>query len=643
MLRLIVGRLIRGYRASWTPLLRGGLLVAGLLGPGGTVGSLTLQANDLTSDRVPSEVSRLIERLGSDSYATRMRAKEKLQRLGLEAFDELHNAQFHSDYEIAMAASDLVSSLQVSWSKETDPPEVREALDEYGAQNESERTSRIEMLADLPGRRGLAALVRLVRFETSLRLSRHAALALMQQSMDADAAVRTRHRELVVSTLGGNDRQASQWLRVYAQDLPTGEYSAARWRQLIQQQRQQIDSVSSPVSTRPSVLELVRVCAARAANSDQLPEALSLARENLDLIPPTTRDLIDACSWAIDNQLHPFVLDLRNEHQRMFDNQPILLYGAAEATKITGDDAQANLLAERASRIKPLPENEAKRAEMSPKELEETAQTHRLIGEKLEQRGLFHWAEREFRQIIDAMETDSEPAYTARVHLASMLGELQRFEDAADVLRPLTERIEKDDKFKQRLSSVLFAYNRIKSDQEFYAAQALIRDGDVEAAKKLLQSAFQRNPENIDILIAMHRLKSEKEWNDLVSDTLKATITRVEGEVQTAEMQVRQAGRFRLANEILGQGLNQYAWLVSNTEGDYKKALEFSLKSLELAPDGPKLDTCARCYFAVGDYGNAVRMQRRALRLMPYSPPMMRQLSEFESKLAAQQSKSSTR
>lgn len=132
MLRLIVGRLMRGYRASWTPPLRGGLLVAGLLGVGGTVGALTLPAGDLTSDRAPSEVSRLIERLGSDSYATRMRAKEKLQRLGLEAFDELHNAQFHSDYEIAMAASDLVSSLQVSWSKETDPPEVREALDEYG-------------------------------------------------------------------------------------------------------------------------------------------------------------------------------------------------------------------------------------------------------------------------------------------------------------------------------------------------------------------------------------------------------------------------------------------------------------------------------------------------------------------------------
>jgi tetratricopeptide (TPR) repeat protein len=635
MLRSIVGRRIFGQWALLPTLLLGGLL-----GCGWTACCATLQANDAVADVSQGEVSQLIERLGSDSYATRMRAKERLQRLGLEAFDELHNAQFHSDNEIAMAASHLVSSLQVSWSKESDPPEVRAALDEYGAQNESERKSRIEMLAELPNRRGLAALARLVRFETSLRLSRHAALALMQQPMDTESAVRKRHSELVVSVLGGNDRQASEWLRVYALDLPNGEYSSTRWRQLIQRQRQQIDAVTSPVSTRPSVLELVRVCATRASDSGQLPEALNLARENIDLIPPTTRDLIDSCSWAIDNQLHPFVLDLRSEHHRMFDNQPILLYGAAEATKVTGDDAQANQLAERASRIKPLPENEAKRAEMSPKELEETAQAHRLIGEKLEQRGLFHWAEREFRQIIDAMATDAEPAYTTRIHLSGMLGELQRFEDAADVLRPLTERIEKDDKFKQRLSRVLFRYNRIKSDQEFYAAQAMIRDGAFEPAKPLLEHAFRLNPENIDILIAMHRLKSEPEWNELVSNTLKKTIHRVELEVRSTEMQVRQAGRFRLANEILGQGLNQYAWLVSNTEGDYKKALEFSLKSIELAPDGPKLDTCARCYFAVGDYENAVRMQRRALRLMPHSPPMMRQLSEFESKLARQRSES---
>lgn len=614
--------------------MMGAVLIFGGMASVAIAGGDNDPAPDAAGSPSNVEIGELIERLGSESYATRLRAREKLQRMGLEAFDELHMAQFHPDNEIALAANHLVSSLQVSWSKETDPPAVREALDEYGAQNESERTSRIEMLAELPERQGLEALVRLTRFETSLRLSRHAALMLMQQPMSDSQALREHHSDRMLTVLGGNDRQASQWLRVYAEDLAAGDYSAERWRELIARQRREIDASASTASTRPAVLELVWVCAARAAEAGQRSEALTLARENIDLIPPTSRDLIDACSWAIDHQLHPFVLDLRNEHRRMFDRQPVLLYGAAEATKVAGDDAEANRLAERALRIKPLPETEEQLAKLSPKELEETAQAHRLIGEKLEQRGLFHWAENEFRQIIDALEIDSEPAYTTRVHLSRMLGELQQFEAAAAALQPLTERIEKDDKFKQRLSSVLFAYNRIKSDQEFYLAQAMIRDGKTEQAKPLLKRAFSMNPENIDVLIAMYRLEGPPAWDEEVRETLRETIRRVDMDVRSAQLQVRQGGRFRLASEILGAGLNQYAWLVSNTEGDYQKALDYSLQSLEIDADAAKMDTCARCYFALGQLQEAVRMQRRALRLMPHSPPMVRQLNEFESALA---------
>ena len=105
--------------------------------------------------RSSSEVTALIEQLGADSYATRLRAKESLQRIGLEAFDQLHEAQFHPDSEIAMSARFLISSLLVSWSKESDPPEVRDTLLEYGACSESERSSRIDRLAEFPNRIGL--------------------------------------------------------------------------------------------------------------------------------------------------------------------------------------------------------------------------------------------------------------------------------------------------------------------------------------------------------------------------------------------------------------------------------------------------------------------------------------------------------
>ncbi len=579
-----------------------------------------------------TEVGKLIELLGSDSYATRVRAREKLQRMGLEAFDELHLAQDHPDNEISMSAKYLVSSLLVSWSKESDPPEVREALMEYGAQDETERSSRIDMLAEFPSRKGLPALVRLVRFETSLRLARRAALALMQQPMASDPSTRRSNAERVLEILGDNDRQASEWLRVYSTDLARGEYSADQWRQLIAAQRHQIDTASTQQSSRPSVLELVRVCATRAAAAGQVDEALGLASENIDLIAPTTRQLIEACSWAIDNHLHPFVLELREQHLRMFDKQPILLYGAAEAKKVAGADEEADQLAQQASRIKPLPTDEAEKAKMQPKEVEETAQAHLLISKKLEERGLFHWAEREFRQIINALEIDAQPSTIARAELAQMLGELERHEDVVEVLKPLIDRVEKDGKLKQQLNTtIMFRYNRIRSDVDYHRAMALIKQDKTDEARELLVQAYRMYPPNIDILIQMYRLDGDQEWKNLVDEMLDRTIRRVQAEVQNAEAQARQLGR--TGDVSLARELNQYAWLVCNTSGDFQKALAYSLKSIDLEMDGAKLDTCARCYYAVGDIENAIRMQKRALKLMPHSPPLVRQLAEFEKAL----------
>jgi tetratricopeptide (TPR) repeat protein len=463
----------------------------------------------------------------------------------------------------------------------------------------------------------------------------------MQQSMESDPTARGRNAELVLEVLGANDRQAAQWLRVYAEDLASGAYSAARWRQLIAAQRDEIDSAATQQSSRPSVLELVRVSATRAAAAGQVDEALRLASENMDLIAPTTRHLVEACSWAIDNNLHPFVLELREKHGRMFDRQPILLYGAAEAKKLAGDDAEADRLAEQASAINPLPTDDAEKAKMQPKEIEETAQSHREIGKKLEERGLFHWAEREFRQIIDSMDIDASPAATARQDLAQMLGELHRHDDVVETLKPLIDRIEKDGKLRQQLNaSMMFRYNRVRSDLDYHGALSLIEKGKTEEAKPMLVRAFHAYPMNIDILIRMYRLDGDDEWKNEVRTSLDQTTRQVESDVQEARVQARQIGPG--GDVVLGHELNQYAWLVSNTEGDAQKALEFSLQSLEIEMDAAKLDTCARCYFAVGDVENAIRMQKRALKMMPHSPPLRRQLGEFETARAKQDSSSKT-
>ncbi|MGB7327235.1 MAG: hypothetical protein WBD31_20330 [Rubripirellula sp.] len=588
--------------------------------------------SDSSNGRRETEVGRLIQKLGAESYVTRVKAMDALQRMGLEAFDELHLAQFDPDIEIEMAARYLVSSLVVSWSKETDPTEVREALHEYGAQNETERNSRIELLAEFPDRKGMPALVRLARFETSMRLSRLAALAVMQQNMNDDAGIRRRNGKLINEGLSDSDRQAAEWLRVYSQDLSQGEYSAEKWRDLISVQRNETDASTTQAATRSSVLELVQICATRAIDAGNVDEALSLARENIDLIEPTTRHLVDACSWAIDHQLHSFVLDLRTQFQSIFDQQPVLLYGAAEAEKVADNDSDAERLADMALAIRPFPANDAEREKVSPRDIEETAQAHLEIGISLQNRGLFHWAEREYRKIIENLEVDSHPSAVVRGQLATMLAELERHEAVVEILEPLVQRVEKDDQMKQRLNLMFIRYNHYRSEMLYHSAMAKIKTGDLDAARPLLIQAHSLSENPVDILITMYRTDGDEGWKQLVKSKLASAIRRADAEVQSA--QVKSLANGRVGPALVAEMLNQYAWLVSNTEGDLQKALQYSLTSLELDADGAKYDTCGRCYFAVGDFENAVIMQKRALKLMPHSPPLERQLKQFEEALA---------
>lgn len=85
---------------------------------------------------------------------------------------------------------------------------------------------------------------------------------------------------------------------------------------------------------------------------------------------------------------------------------------------------------------------------------------------------------------------------------------------------------------------------------------------------------------------------------------------------------------------LLASAYNQFAWLVSNTEGDLDEALQSSLQSLELRPNTAGfLDTLGRCYFAKGDYENAVKCQARAVELEPHSGQIRRQLERFQETL----------
>jgi len=83
-------------------------------------------------------------------------------------------------------------------------------------------------------------------------------------------------------------------------------------------------------------------------------------------------------------------------------------------------------------------------------------------------------------------------------------------------------------------------------------------------------------------------------------------------------------------------GYNEYAWLVANTVGDVRKAIQYSRISLEKSFDSSSyLDTLAHCHAAAGDLPAAVRTQSLAARQEPHNRTIRRNLERFRAEAAA--------
>lgn len=601
-------------------------------------------------------IQKLIEKLGSDSYATRIRARNQLKTYGLEAFDALREAQNHDDSEILSAARYLIKSLQVSWSKPSDPKEVREILSEYGAQSETERLGRIELLGDLDDQIGIEALSRLSRFDPSVPISRRAAMLVLKQPLGREKAGRNRLADQIESVIGENQRDSTQWLLAYANDLRNGKYSEDRWQELVRLQRKRVDSGVSPSVTSASVMQLIRVLATRALAEGARQPALALVNEHIDLVAPTTRDLAEHSGWAVQKRLYPTVITLYQRHRHAFGENAELLYLAALAYRETGESEEAEQLALAALQINPFPalaaDDQAKpdEDEDSPKpaggitdhQLQEIARAHHLIAFLLKARGCYDWSERENRAVVKHSDIESQVGVSARRQLAIMLADQLRHGEAAEFVLSIADRGKKDKLYRNTLSRWRFNAEEIRSLYQYESALALLeKNGSspetlTEVKEKLL-AAYRLYGVNIDILIRMYRLEdtSDPNWKPMVIKLIMQSQSEIAQDIGRYEAR-KKARPDEIFNVKLGEFYNQYAWLVANTDGDYQKALKYSLSSIEFLDDNEtdqraaRLDTCARCYFSLDRIEEAIQTQQEAITLDPFSLPMKRQLVVFQ-------------
>lgn len=615
-----------------------------------------LAAQRGVSPNSEAEIARLIEGLASDSYAMRLRCRDRLMRIGLPAFQQLREAQNHPDSEVAIAAQRLTSGLQTQWSTPTDSTDVIDLLFEYGSQAFPLRKKRIETIAGLPPGDAFAPLLRLAQFETDPVLARAAALALIgldrrdksltpsttSTPTTSEAAPPVSSEQAATRIEEGllpPDRIGSQWLQQYARDLRSGRLDVAAWEQLISQNRQQLalddsDLINESTISAIELLDLIQMTAERSLTQSNPDAAVQYMVANIDLIPAKTRRLIEAAAWALDHSLDQVVIAMYESQQELFDNSPVLLYFVAEAYVHRDREVDADKLAKAALSINPL--STPDESKLHPQTIEYNALAHIKIAFELVERGLYRWAEQEYQLVIDRLPVDTAVSTDARSRLAIMFGELQRHADVVKTLTPLAERIKQDGEFRDRLIARRVPYTDVQSTLDFHRALLLIEQGDSEAAKPILRKAYDMNKEDVDILIAMYRLDGDEEWKDSVAKTLDEQVRLAQSAVDDARNNLQRLGPSRISDFELAQELNAYAWLVSNTAGDTEKALRFSRESLRIEPGRSALmDTCARCYYATGDLESAVKMQVKACELTPHSPPLQRQLSEFRDALQA--------
>lgn len=587
---------------------------AGLIG----VALCSGQAFAQSPSEAGATVAALIERLGDPRYAERRDAQRRLEAVGLRAFDALRAATEHADPEVAAASELLLTRMTARWAWPGDPPRVRQQLANYGEQAEETRLDTIGRLGSVSGELGVAALCRLARFDLSPRVSRAAARALLTTEKPAlsDArrdAIRAALRDLE-ARFGPSDRAAATWLALATADGA----SADDWRRAFQREAALVRNNDRATDEENGATLGAHWLRAALAEGDT-DAAVQAVEQLVTLAPDRAGDLLTrslewmeaSASWeAVDRVV-------ARQHEALRSKRGLYLQARLMATR--GDPDRAERLAD-----------EAFAAEADPVAVAGRALGARsLIANELRWTGRAAWAEREYAAACETLEPLTVDAAHARWRLADLRQDAGRYEEAADDLDGLDSAINASDEalaaYKRlygKATRLLQAPSVIAARRHFYRALALRDRGDRPAAMAALRSAIALDPEDADILIAMHRTPP----GETDDDAAFAKETRRRIRALCAQFEDAIAAR-----PDSSEPLNQWAWLVGNTEGDYAKAVRYSRRSLDLDPDNPGLlDTLGRCLYAAGDFDGALRAQRRAVELMPHMQVMQRQLELIE-------------
>ena len=619
---------------------------------------VAVQSNN-PSDELRVHIAQLIEQLSDPSYSARLRAQGELERIGVLALDQLHAASFHADPQIASTARYVVQSNQFSWSWDTDPVHVRQILSNYGAAD-SDKSTYIDQLQRLEHDEGFAALCRLVRYETRSGLAKRAALILMRSKPVVGQTLEIR-KEALYSFVNGGQSQASRWLVKYASNEI--EFDRNWWDQTLADELQQLKS-GSVETNLDLVIDLHKWVAEQSYDVPKLRTySLSIARSILTLgkTVPTLDSLIgnrstranEFAQWALKYKLPELVQEQHAKLPNSIVSREFMFgYLLAESFMLQGNKDQANAIADRSLNQVPCTETGIPKTpnpdaagptkggiDSTARKMAANQDIHSNLGERLQERGQFDWAEAEFRLILNDDLTNFSTLICMR-SLSAMLQIQGKHSEAAEVLEPFVVRYNNEPMFKRQINDFFRDQTEIVSNYYLYVADDARQANDIEKAAKNYWLSIELEPENVDAIIGLYRLgltdkEKEKRRNELAS-----LIAKIRSKIRGEEEQLRMSnpGDHASYSVKLAMLCNNLAWLIVNSEGSKEEALFLSRKACNLAPEvAENLDTLAYCYAALGRYQDAVDQQRRAVSLKPHHPELVKALYRFEAKLRSSQ------
>lgn len=583
-----------------------------------------------TDDRIAD----LIRQLGDPHYGRRERAAAELDSLGAAAIDQLlAAAEMSDDLEVALRATWLVESIPVD--DPGDASAARSLLQGYKTKTLAERVVTMHWLLRLDDDTGISPLARIARLDRDPAASRVAAALLAREWTPGDPFW-PGIAERIAMALGSSQRPTSRLLAslvAFSQADSVDGRRAARDAArevvaLLDRSRpadvttagdSEVDESDSSAAItrdlgrttqrlfeRSLVLMLIETGDVEEARGILRGVFAEFLAQGGDDTLQTASNLADTLIWAAAHGLPDVVDDLPAEGHDDVREHFILRFARAVCERTRGNDTVAEQLA---------------RATF---EQEGMSFVDRLrAGILLQKWGAGDWASREYTAVVDDNEAPAQQQVLASVMYAEFLHDRGRDGEAAGVL----DRLVGDDAGERAPALRQLdrdpAQTRARAD--YFRACAAAAAGDTAAQRRALEAAAGGAAPDVDALIALYHLPNNTpEQRQATLDRIQAALARMEEEIQQVPEDPNT--------------YNEYAWLVSNTEGDFAKALRYSKRSLRDSFDNASyLDTLAHCHAAAGNLAAAIRTQRLAMRHEPHNRIIRLNLAAFEARAASRQ------